>query len=132
MSYNFTRTGAQIEEIHNTVDDLPNIVSSENLISNSSFEIAGNVTNPPDATPRSYSAGDELFQGMFAVGALTGVTYIDGKANGTGQLYTDVYKSEKQKLSTANYVASIANSNGSPVEIGASFADNGGLLACNF
>ena len=132
MAVTFTRTGAQIEEIHNTVDDLPNIVSSENLISNSSFESAGNVANPPDATLRSYNAGDELFQGMFAAGALTGVTYIDGKANGTGQLYTDVYKSEKQKLSTAIYVASIAGSNGSPVESGASFVDNGDYWRVTF
>jgi hypothetical protein len=132
MSYTFTRTGAQIEEIHNTVDDLSNIVSNENLILNSSFEIAGSVTSPPDATPRSYNAGDEIFQGMFAVGALTGVTYIDGKSNGTGQLYTDVYKSEKQKLSTANYVASIASSDGSPVESGASFVDIGDYWRVTF
>lgn len=132
MAYTFTRTGAQIEEIHNTVDDLPNIVSNENLISNSSFEIAGSVTNPPDTTPRNYSSGDELFQGMFAVSALTGVTYINGEANGLGQIYTDVYKSEKQKLSTSNYIASIAGSNGSPVESGASFVDNGDYWRVTF
>lgn len=132
MAYTLTRTGAQIEEIHDTVDNLPNIVSNENLISNASFESSGSVTNPPDATPRNYNAGDELFRGMFAVGALTGVTYIDGKANGTGQLYTDVYKSEKQKLSTAAHVASIANINGSPVEIGASFVDIGDYWRVTF
>ncbi len=132
MLYNFTRTGAQIEEIHNTVDDLPNIVSNDNIISNSSFEIAGNVANPPDATPRNYNAGDELFQGMFAVGALTGVTYIGGKANGIGHLYTDVFKSEKQKLSTANNVASIADSDGSPVESGASLVDSGDYWRVTF
>ncbi|CAH9016345.1 hypothetical protein VP381E491_P0048 [Vibrio phage 381E49-1] len=106
--------------------------SNPNLILNSSFEISGSVINPPDATPRSYNAGDELFQGTFAVSDLTGVTYIDGKVNGTGQLYTDVYKSEKQKLSTASYVASIASSDGSPIESGASSVDSGDYLRVTF
>ena len=132
MAYTFTRTGAQIEEIHNTVDDLPSIVSNENLISNSSFEIAGSVTNPPGSTPRSYNAGDELFSGFKAVGALSGVTYINGKLNGTGQLYVDIFKTEKQKLSTAPYVASIASSDGVAVESGALFVDNGDYWRVTF
>ena len=107
-------------------------VSSPNLISNSSFDIPGSATNPPDATPRNYIAGDELFKGIFAAGALTGVTYIDGKLNGPGQLYTDVYKSEKQKESTANHIASIASSDGVPVESGASFVDNGDYWRVTF
>ena len=101
------------------------LISGENLISNSSFEIAGSVTNPPDLTSRDYNAGDELFQGVFAAENLAGVTYANGELNGSGQLYTDVFKSEKQKLSTASYVASIASSDGVAVESGASFVDNG-------
>lgn len=201
MAYTFTRTGAQIEEIHNTVedpksntqfsDDIRTIageyrglwpdtggsankgdtyqtqvsgtgtgqyftalqdttvdpvgddvnwravvsfssVSGENLISNALFEIAGGVTNQPDSTPRDYLVGDELFQGIFASGALTGVTYVDGILNGAGQLYTDVYKSEKQKLSTVAHVASIASSDGVPVESGASLVDNGDYWRVTF
>ncbi len=130
MSYDFTRTGPEIQAIHDTVTDLPNRISNENLISNSDFSIAGSVTNPPDATPRSYSAGDELFAGFFAQDDLVNVTYINGELNGdkalggTGQIYNDVYKTEKQKLSTSTYIASIASSNSSPVEAGASFVDN--------
>ncbi len=107
-------------------------ISGENLISNSSFEIAGSVVNPPDATPRDYNANDELFKDVFAVGTLTGVTYIDGKVNGNGQLYTDVYKTEKQNLSTASYVASISGSDGLPVELGVSFVDNGDYWRVTF
>tara|TARA_B100001057_G_scaffold500516_1_gene616043 strand:- start:5626 stop:7833 length:2208 start_codon:yes stop_codon:yes gene_type:complete len=103
-----------------------------NLIYNSGFSIAGSVANPPDETPRSYSAGDELFSGFKAVGPLSGVTYIDGKLNGTGQLYVDVYKDEKQKLSTVSHVASIASSDCVPVESGASFADNGDYWRVTF
>lgn len=132
MTYTFTRTGPEIEAIHNTVDDLPNTISNENLIANPDFSISGSVTNPPDATPRSYSADDELFAGFKAVGALSGVTYVNGTLNGTGQLYVDIYKSEKQKDSTGNYIASIASSNGSPVESGASFVDNGDYWRVTF
>lgn len=107
-------------------------ISGANLISNASFEVAGSVTSPPDATARDYNAGDELFQGVFAAGALTGVTYTSGELNGTSQLYTDVYKSEKQKLSTATYVASIAGSNGIPLESGASFTDEGDYWRVTF
>ena len=106
--------------------------SNPNLISNSSFEVAGSVTSPPDATPRSYSSGDELFQGFKAVGALSGVTYVNGKLNGTGQLYVDVYKTEKQKLSTSQYIASIASSDGLPVESGASINDAGDYWRVTF
>ena len=103
-----------------------------NLISNADFSIAGSVANPPDATSRSYNAGDELFAGIKAVGAISGVTYIGGKLNGTGQLYVDVYKSEKEKLSTVPLVASIASSDGVPVESGASFVDSGDYWRVTF
>lgn len=132
MSYSFTRTGAQIEEIHNTVDDLQNIISNENLISDHLFESPGTVATPPDSTPRDYNIGDELFKGKFALSALTGVTYIDGKLNGTGQLYTDVAKKGKQEESTSEYSASIAGSDGSPIDSGASFVDNGNSWRVTF
>lgn len=107
-------------------------VINPNLISNSSFDVTGSVAIPPDATPRSYNAGDELFSGIFAAANLSNVTYVDGKLNGTGQLYVDVYKTEKQKLSTSNYVASIASSDGIPIESGASFTDNGDYWRITF
>lgn len=107
-------------------------ISGENLIPNAFFEVAGSVTNPPDSTPRDYTEGDELFSGFKAVGALSGVTYINGKLNGNGQLYVDIYKTEKQKLSTAQYVASIASSDSVAVESGASFVDNGDYWRVTF
>ncbi len=113
-------------------ETVPGLVSGANLISNALFEVAGSVANAPDATPRSYSADDELFQGFKAVGALSGVTCVNGKLNGTGQLYVDVYKTEKQKLSTVAHVASIASSDGVPVESGASFVDNGDYWRVTF
>ena len=106
--------------------------SNENIIPNSDFSIAGSVANTPDATPRSYAADDEIFQGIKAVGALSGVTYVNGKLNGIGQLYVDIYKTEKQKLSTANYAASIASSDGLPIESGASFVDSGDFWRVTF
>lgn len=110
----------------------PTTGSNPNLIPNFDFSIAGSVANAPDATPRSYSADDELFSGFKAVGALSGVTYANGKINGTGQLYVDVYKTGKQKLSTAPYVASIAGSAGTPIEAGASHADEGDYWRVTF
>lgn len=147
MAYTFTRPGAQIEEIHNTVSDpstnqaftdaigkevIPKYVAGQNLIPNSDFSIAGSVASAPDATPRSYGADDELFQGFKAVSSLSGVTYVNGKLNGAGQLYVDVYKTEKQKLSTVAHVASIASSDGLPVESGASFVDSGDYWRVTF
>ncbi len=107
-------------------------VSNQNLILNHLFELAGSVSNHPDSTPRSYIAGDEIFGGMYAVGALSGVTYIDDELSGVGQLYTDIYKSDKQKLSTANYVASVASSSGIPSNAGVSFVDNGDYWRVTF
>lgn len=108
--------------------ELSNVVITDiinpNLIRNSGFEIAGSVVNPPDATPRTYNAGDELFAGHFAVGALTGVTYVDGALNGSGQLYVDIQKSQKQQDSTSPVTPSIAGSDGLP-KPGATVVDNG-------
>ena len=114
------------------VDVNTNNIINPNLIRNSSFDVAGSVETPPDATSRSYNAGDELFSGIFASVNLSNVTYVDGKLNGTGHLYVDVYKTEKQKLSTSTYITSIASREGNPVEAGASFVDNGNYWRVTF
>ena len=90
------------------------IFTNPNLVSNPEFEIVGTVTNPPDATPRNYTAGDEVFAHMFAASNLTGVTYVNGVLNGSGQMYTDITKSPKQKNATSSVVASIAGSDSLP------------------
>lgn len=100
-------------------------VSNTNLTVNSNFEVAGSVSNAPDATPRNYTAGDELFKGFTAIGALSGVTYVNGVLNGTGELYCDVVKSETMQLSTSGVIASVAGSNGKPITAGITVADNG-------
>ncbi|AUR83526.1 tailspike protein [Vibrio phage 1.036.O._10N.286.45.C3] len=112
--------------------NITSIVSNRNLITNSLFSNPGSVANHPDATPRSYSAGDEVFQGVYAVSNISGVTYINESLDGVGQLYVDIYKTEKQKLSTAEYIASIASSNLIPSESGASFIDNGDYWRVTF
>ena len=131
-NYTFTRTGIDIEEIHNTVNDLPNRISNANLIPNSDFSTPGSVSAPPDSAPRSYIAGDELFEGFYAVGGLTGVTYINGVLNGSGQIYTAVYKTQKQKESTAGYVASVAFSDGLPISTGVTVLDSGDFWKVTF
>ncbi len=107
-----------------SVQSASELFINPNLIPNPSFDTSGSVVNPPDSTPRSYSANDELFAGHFAVSALTAVTYVDGLINGTGQLYTDVVKSQKQIDSTATLSASIAGADGLS-KSGASVVDNG-------
>lgn len=124
LPYGPTATTPDTNLVGPYVDISANDIINPNLISNSGFEIAGSVANAPDATPRAYNAGDELFKGHFAVGALTGVTYVDGVLNGTGQLYTDITKSQKQQDSTSPFTPSIAGSNGLP-KSGASVVDNG-------
>lgn len=111
------------------ISQITEVVINPNLISNSGFEVVGSVTNPPDATPRSYSAGDELFAGHFALTDLVNVTYINGVINGdaalggVGKLYVDISKSQKQQDSTSPHTASIAGSDLLP-KSGASFVDN--------
>lgn len=107
-------------------------VSNPNLISNSSFEIAGSVANAPDATPRAYNADDELFQGFKAVGALTSVTYTDGILGGAGQLYVDAPKATKMQQSTAGVVASVAGADGKPITTGVTVVDNGSSYRVTF
>lgn len=131
-NYTFTRTGIDIEEIHNTVNDLPNRISNANLIPNSDFSTPGSVSAPPDSAPRNYIAGDELFEGFYAVGGLTGVTYVNGVLNGSGQIYTAVYKTQKQKESTAGYVASVAFSDGLPISTGVTLIDSGDFWKVTF
>ncbi len=108
------------------------VFSNQNLINNPAFESPGSTANPPDTTPRDYLAGEELFAGFFAVGNLTGVTYTSGNANGTGQLYIDVTKSQKQQDSTQSVTASIANADGIPDSSLASVVDNGSYWRVTF
>ena len=114
------------------VDISANDVFNDNLINNSNFETAGSVTNPPDATPRDYLSGDELFQGFKTVGAASGVTYVNGTLDGTGQIYVDVVKTTKMQQSTSGVVASIAASDGKPVTAGVTVNDNGQTYRVTF
>lgn len=132
MTYAFTRTGPEIEAIHDTVTDLQNRISNKNLIQNSDFSIPGSVANPPDSTPRSYSDGDEIFKGFKALGLLSGVTYINGVLGGSGQLYVDLVKVRKQLDSTSNVTPSVAGSDGVPVTTGISVVDNGSSYRVTF
>lgn len=115
-----------------------NIFSNKNLIGNSFFEDDGGIESAPDEIPRSYSSGDEIFLGFFAPYDLINVTYVNGKINGekasggTGELYVDVYKSEKQKELTSNYTSSVSRGDGLPINGKSSFVDNGDYWRITF
>lgn len=112
--------------------NITEIVSNHNMISNFSFETEGSVKDKPDASPRSYKAGDELFYGIFASNDLSNVTYIDGVINGDGSLYTEVEKSEKMNLSTSGVIASTAGADGIPHPSGASVSESSDAYVVTF
>ena len=108
------------------------VAMNANLISNSHFEFAGTVTNPPDAVARNYDDGDEIFSGIYAKGAITNVTFVDGVLNGFGELYVDVVKNTKMKEATSGVISSIAGTNGEPYITGSSVADAGDYYRVTF
>tara|TARA_Y100001956_G_scaffold4944_1_gene4458 strand:+ start:16283 stop:18805 length:2523 start_codon:yes stop_codon:yes gene_type:complete len=108
------------------------VAMNTNLISNSHFEFAGTVTNPPDAVARNYDDGDEIFSGIYAKGAITNLTFVDGVLNGFGELYVDVVKNSKMKEATSGVVSSIAGANGEPYITGSSVADAGDYYRVTF
>ena len=108
------------------------VAMNANLISNSHFEFTGTVTNPPDAVARNYDDGDEIFSGIYAKGAITNVTFVDGVLNGFGELYVDVVKNAKMKEATSGVISSIAGTNGEPYITGSSVTDAGDYYRVTF
>lgn len=104
-------------------ENLTTNASNVNLIANGFFLAPSGIATPPDATPRSYSQGDELFKGIFAKEDLSDVTYIKGLLTATGELFTDVLKQGKQSEAT-KFISSVAKQDGFPLIGKSSIEDN--------
>lgn len=102
------------------------IGNGANLLSNHNFLIASpdDSQPPPDATPRSYPPGHQIFSGVFAneTTGITNLTYIDGCVSFSGgDLYFAVPNTGGiERLS--DFVASVADFDGKPRTRGVSFA----------
>lgn len=72
------------------------IGENTNLLTNFNFSVAtpDNTITPPDATPRSYNATDQIFFNWYvATGGAVGLTYNNSVVNATsGVIYQDVAK----------------------------------------
>lgn len=120
MSYTFTRTGPQIEEIHSTVDGIFGTFANKNLIAkNHNFTNKtpdGSVT-PPDSTPRNYAEGSQIFEGVFVrPGGVQGLTYSDGFVNFlSGSGYYFVVPNTDALVYISDLVASVSGKDGNPI-----------------
>lgn len=97
-----------------------------NLISNHNFLIqTPDDSQPlPDATPRSYPPGYQIFSGVFAneTTGITNLTYINGRVSFSGgDLYFPVTNSGGIEHLT-EFAASVADFNGKPRTRGVSYA----------
>lgn len=97
-----------------------------NLLSNHNFLIASpDDSQPsPDATPRSYPPGFQIFSGVFAnetIG-ITNLTYIDGRVSFSGGDFYIPRANSKELENITEFVASVADFDGKPRTRGVSYA----------
>ena len=97
-----------------------------NLLSNHNFLIASpdDSQTPPDATPRTYPPGFQIFSGVFAneTTGILNLTYIDGRVSFSGgDFYMPVANTGGVERLT-EFVASVADFDGKPRTRGVSFA----------
>ena len=103
-----------------------NFSGGSNLLSNHNFLIPSpDDSQPaPDATPRSYPAGFEVFAGVFAneTTGVSNLTYIDGRVSFSGgDLNFEVPNTGGLERVT-DFVASVADFDGKPRTRGVSFS----------
>lgn len=97
-----------------------------NLLSNHNFLIASpdDSQPPPDATPRTYPPGFQIFRGVFAneTTGILNLTYIDGRVSFSGgDFYMPVPNTGGVERLT-EFVSSVADFDGKPRTRGVSFA----------
>lgn len=127
---------ADAGEVYNGVVDTPatsqifkamkkSLGNTPNLLQNHNFDRPGNPSQPtPDATPRSYAPGFEVFSGWFAddSAGVTNLTYVDGEINFTaGTLYQKVPKTGALEFLT-DFNASVKSVDGPITTTGVSFS----------
>lgn len=100
-----------------------------NYIQNHNFTIAttDDAEIRPDATPRDYPAGYQMFAGWYADDTLgvTGLTYENGVVNFTaGSIYQDVDKADGIQFLTG-FAVSVAGTDCLPATTGVSFSTVG-------
>lgn len=110
------------------VSQVTSIVSNANLLSNHNFltQTPDDSQPRPDATPRSYPPGYQIFSGVFANEStgITNLTYIDGRVSFSGgDLYFSVSNTGAiARLTSDQLTASVADFDGKPRTRGVSFA----------
>lgn len=102
------------------------IGNGANLLSNHNFIIASpdDSQPPPDATPRSYPPGFQIFSGVFAneTTGITDLTYINGRASFTAGDFYIPQANSKELENITEFVASVADFDGKPRARGVSYA----------
>ncbi len=102
------------------------IGNGANLLSNHNFLIASpdDSQPPPDATPRSYPPGFQIFSGVFAneTTGITDLTYINGRVSFTAGDFYIPRANSKELENITEFVASVADFDGKPRTRGVSYA----------
>lgn len=102
------------------------IGNGANLLSNHNFLIASpdDSQPPPDATPRSYPPGFQIFSGVFANEStgITNLTYIDGRVSFSGGDFYMAVPNAGALENITEFVASVADFDGKPRTRGVSYA----------
>lgn len=121
-----TSQGQWVEDApQGVVDGIATELGGTNLLSNHNFIIASpDAITHPSATPTDYAAGTQIFSGVFAneTTGITGLTYIDGRVSfSSGDFYMAVPNIGAIER-VVDFVASVADFDGSPRTLGVSFA----------
>jgi hypothetical protein len=102
-----------------------NLLSNHNFLTPSPYTTGPGATQPPpDATPRSYPPGFQIFSGVFVneTTGITDLTYINGRPNwSAGDFYMSVPNTGAIER-VNDFVASVADFDGKPRTRGVSYA----------
>lgn len=102
-----------------------NLLSNHNFLTSSPDTTGPGATQPPpDATPRSYPPGFQIFSDVFAneTTGITGLTYINGRVSFSGGDFYIPRANSKELENITEFVASVADFDGKPRTRGVSFA----------
>lgn len=105
------------------VTGLDSVASNTNLLSNHNFltPSTDNITQP-SATPTNYASGTQIFSGVYVGTDITDLTYINGRVSFTsGDFFFTILNTNGLEYVT-EFVASVADFDGSPRTRGVSFS----------
>ncbi|WAP91190.1 coil containing protein [Vibrio phage vB_VviC_ZQ26] len=108
---------------YTTIETVANKIGNPNLLSNSNFLTPSpeDITHP-SATPTTYTAGTQIFSGVYAGSSGVTVTLINGRVNCSAGSYEYRVSNTNGLEHVPVFTSSVSDYNGNPVTTGVSHA----------